>query len=34
VAQDTGFSDVSHLIRVFRAIYGTIPEVWRWAQAS
>jgi transcriptional regulator GlxA family with amidase domain len=34
VAQDTGFSDVSHLIRVFRATHGTTPEAWRRAQAS
>lgn len=29
VAQDTGFADVSHLIRVFRSAQGTTPEVWR-----
>lgn len=29
VAQDTGFTDVSHLIRVFRSVHGTTPEVWR-----
>lgn len=29
VAQDTGFADVSHLIRVFRSRHGTTPEVWR-----
>ncbi len=32
VAQDTGFTDVSHLIRVFRATHGTTPEAWRRAQ--
>lgn len=34
VAQDTGFSDVSHLIRVFRAAHDTTPEVWRRGQAA
>lgn len=34
VAQDTGFSDVSHLIRVFRATHGTTPEAWRRGQAA
>lgn len=29
VAQDTGFADVSHLIRIFRSIHGTTSEVWR-----
>ena len=29
IAQDTGFSDVSHLIRVFREANGVTPEVWR-----
>lgn len=32
IAQDTGFSDVSHLIRVFRAANGTTPEAWRQAR--
>ncbi|WP_415183926.1 GlxA family transcriptional regulator [Phaeovulum sp.] len=34
IAQETGFSDVSHLIRVFRAVHGTTPEVWRKAQSQ
>lgn len=29
IANDTGFADVSHLIRVFRASEGETPEVWR-----
>ena len=29
IANDTGFADVSHLIRVFRAAEGETPEVWR-----
>ncbi|WP_193175271.1 GlxA family transcriptional regulator [Oricola nitratireducens] len=29
IANDTGFADVSHLIRVFRAIEGVTPEAWR-----
>lgn len=29
IAQDTGFSDVSHFIRVFKAAYNTTPESWR-----
>lgn len=29
VAVDTGFSDVSHLIRVFRSAEGTTPQAWR-----
>jgi transcriptional regulator GlxA family with amidase domain len=29
VAQDCGFVDVSHLIRVFKSLRGTTPEVWR-----
>jgi AraC-like DNA-binding protein len=32
VAQDCGFVDVSHLIRVFRSIHATTPEVWRRVQ--
>ncbi|RID90272.1 helix-turn-helix domain-containing protein [Gemmobacter lutimaris] len=32
VTQDCGFVDVSHLIRVFRTIHATTPEVWRRAQ--
>lgn len=34
IAQDTGFSDVSHLIRVFRAANDVTPEVWRRARAG
>jgi len=29
IAQETGFSDASHLIRIFSANYGVTPEVWR-----
>lgn len=29
IAQDSGFSDVSHLIRDFRTVNGTTPDVWR-----
>ena len=29
IAQDTGFSDVSHLIRVFRTAYDATPQAWR-----
>lgn len=32
IANDTGFADVSHLIRVFRANEGTTPEIWRRAR--
>ena len=32
VAQDCGFVDVSHFIRVFKSLRGTTPEVWRRAQ--
>ena len=31
--QETGFADVSYLIRVFRAARGVSPEVWRKARA-
>ena len=34
VAQDCGFVDVSHLIRVFKSARGTTPEVWRRAQGK
>jgi len=34
VAQDCGFVDISHLIRVFKSARGTTPEVWRRAQGS
>lgn len=29
IAAETGFADASHLIRAFRAEYGTTPEAWR-----
>jgi transcriptional regulator GlxA family with amidase domain len=31
IAQDCGFVDASHLIRVFKAARGSTPEVWRRA---
>ena len=31
IANDTGFSDVSHFIRSFRRAQGTTPEAWRQA---
>jgi transcriptional regulator GlxA family with amidase domain len=34
VAQDCGFVDVSHLIRVFKTARGTTPEVWRRKQGT
>lgn len=34
VAQDCGFVDVSHLIRVFKSRHGTTPEVWRRTQGK
>ncbi len=34
VAQDCGFVDVSHLIRVFKSARGATPEVWRRVQAK
>lgn len=34
VAQDCGFVDGSHLIRVFKSVRGTTPEVWRRVQAK
>ena len=34
VAQDTGFADISHLIRVFRTVHDTTPEAWRRAQVA
>ncbi|MCV2863686.1 GlxA family transcriptional regulator [Albidovulum sediminicola] len=34
IAAETGFSDVSHLIRVFRAAEGITPEAWRRAQGG
>lgn len=32
IAAETGFADVSHLIRVFRAAEGTTPGAWRRAR--
>ena len=32
IAADTGFCDLPHLIRVFRAAEGTTPDVWRQAR--
>lgn len=34
IAADTGFSDLPHLIRVFRAAEGTTPEAFRRASAE
>lgn len=36
IAQDTGFSDVSHFIKVFKSANGSTPEVWRerWAETA
>ena len=34
VAQDCGFVDVSHLIRVFKTARGITPEVWRRRQGN
>ncbi len=34
VATESGFCDVSHLIRVFRQHEGTTPEAWRRAQSA
>ncbi|WP_318527553.1 GlxA family transcriptional regulator [Defluviimonas sp. WL0002] len=34
IAAETGFSDVSHLIRVFRAAEGVTPEAWRRGRAG
>jgi transcriptional regulator GlxA family with amidase domain len=33
IAAETGFADVSHLIRVFREAEGVTPEVWRRQRA-
>ena len=33
IAQDTGFSDVSHFIRVFKTTHDTTPESWRVSRA-
>lgn len=32
IALDCGFVDASHLIRTFRGLHGTTPEVWRKAE--
>lgn len=32
VAQDTGFSDVSHFIRIFKATHEITPEAWRFSR--
>ena len=32
IAAETGFADVSHLIRVFRAAEGVTPDAWRKAR--
>lgn len=34
IANDTGFADVSHLIRTFRTAEGTTPEAWRQARRT
>ncbi|WP_146592282.1 GlxA family transcriptional regulator [Puniceibacterium confluentis] len=34
IAQDTGFTDASHFIRIFRERYGQTPQVWRGAQGA
>lgn len=34
IAAETGFADVSHLIRVFRAAEGVTPDAWRKARAG
>lgn len=34
IAAETGFADVSHLIRVFRAAEGVTPEAWRRARGG
>lgn len=34
VAQETGFADVSHFIRVFSAAYGVTPQAWRRTRLS
>lgn len=33
IAQDTGFTDASHLIRIFRARHGQPPQAWRATHA-
>jgi transcriptional regulator GlxA family with amidase domain len=34
IAADTGFCDLPHLIRGFRAAEGKTPDVYRQAQAQ
>lgn len=34
IAQETGFADVSHLIRVFKSAHGVTPDVWRKARGQ
>ncbi len=34
IANDTGFADVSHLIRVFRTTEGVTPDAWRHARRA
>ena len=34
IAADTGFCDLPHLIRVFRAAEGTTPEAFRRGRAD
>lgn len=34
IANETGFADVSHLIRVFKASEGMTPEAWRKARSE
>ncbi|AUH34220.1 GlxA family transcriptional regulator [Paracoccus tegillarcae] len=34
IAQDTGFTDASHFIRIFRARHDQTPQVWRVAQVA
>lgn len=33
IAQDTGFTDASHFIRIFRARHGQLPQPWRAGRA-
>ena len=33
IAEETGFCDASHLIRVFRETEGTTPDLWRQERA-
>lgn len=34
IAEETGFCDASHLIRVFRETEGTTPDIWRQERAT